>query len=231
MPRLDWGKIGERFYEQGVDRGVLYVNGQGFAWPGLVSVSESLSGGEAQPHYVDGYKYANVASNEDFGAVIEAYSSPAEFAQCEGVTVINGLLVTQQPRKPFGFSYRSKVGNDVDAINHGYKIHLIYNALVSPSENKYSTIGSNTNPNTRSWTVSTRPPNATNIKPTAHFVIDSRLTDPTILATVEDVLYGNADLWPSLPTVAGLFDVFGGLVYDAGDIDAEFSDTLDGGRP
>jgi hypothetical protein len=231
MPRLDWGAIGERFYDQGVDRGVLYVNGQGFAWPGLVSVSESPSGGQEKSYYIDGYKYASTTSSEEFGAVIEAYSSPAEFAQCEGDTIVNGLIATQQPRKPFGLCYRSGVGNDTDGTYHAYKIHLIYNALAAPSNRKHSTIGKNSTPDTRSWTITTRPPNASNIRPTAHFVIDSRLTEPTLLASVEDVLYGSADNWPSLPTVPALFDIFGGLEYDAGNIDSDFSNTLDGGRP
>lgn len=229
--RLDWGTPGERFYEQGVDHGVLYVNGQGFAWPGLVSVSESLSGGNAKSYYLDGYKYVNVAANEDFGAVIEAFSSPPQFAQCEGSTIVNGLVVTQQPRKQFGFSYRSKVGNDTDGTDHGYKIHLIYNALTEPSESKHETVKLDNSVSTRSWTITTRPPMASGIRPTAHFIIDSSLTSPAILETIETVLYGSADTLAFMPTVQALFDIFGGLAYDAGDIDADFSDTLDGGTP
>jgi hypothetical protein len=230
--RLDWGTPGERFYEQGVDRGVLYIGGQGYAWSGLVSVSESIQGGDAKPYYMDGIKYANISAAEEFEAAIEAFSSPPEFAPCDGNAVIqNGLIATQQPRRPFDFSYRTLIGNDIDQLNHGYKIHLVYKALAAPSNVKYTTIGDKSTPDTRSWNITTLPPSLAGIRPTSHFVIDSRSTDPAILVQIESVLYGDADNDAAIPTVTALLSIFGGAAgeFDAGDIDTTGIEFLDGG--
>ena len=233
MTRLNWDAIGERFYETGVDRGVLYLDGIGYAWPGLVSVSESTSGGEARPYYVDGYKYANVASSEEFEATIAAFSSPPEFAACDGIGLVHtGLMATQQRRRAFSFSYRTLVGNDLQATDFGYKIHLVYNALAAPSGRTHNTIGESSNPATLSWELTTLAPRVTGIRPTAHFIVDSSLTDPAVLAELEDILYGTDSLTATIPTVTELMALFGVTVLDAGFAELSPSGTiLDGGGP
>lgn len=233
MTKLDWSAPGQRLYEMGVDQGVLYVGGIGYAWPGLVSVSESTSGGDPKPFYIDGYKYLNLASAEDYAATIEAFSCPAEFGPCDGAGIIqNGLIATQQPRKSFGFSYRSRIGNDTQGTDYGYKIHVIYNALAGPSNQKYSTLSDKDTPDTRSWDITTLAPSITSIRPTAHFVIDSTTTDPATLVTVENTLYGSDDSDATLPLVADLIAMFGVDVSDAGFPQTDEALTiLDGGAP
>lgn len=210
MPRLSWSATGERFYETGVDQGVLYVGTQaGIAWSGLISVSESPTGGEAKPYYLDGIKFLNISSAEEFEATIEAFSSPPEFGPCDGISSVrNGLFVTQQPRKPFSLSYRTKIGNDVEGSDHGYKIHLVYNALAAPSDRNNQTIGDSAEPSTLSWHITTLPPTSTGYKPTAHMVVDSRFTEDAVLASVEDILYGNDAGVARLPTQSELMDIF-----------------------
>lgn len=211
MTRLSWDAVGERIYELGVDRGVLYLPNQaGVAWPGLISVVEEPSGGEPRPYYYDGVKVLNVSAYEEFDATISAFASPPEFAQCDGVAIVqNGLFASQQPRKSFNFSYRTKVGNDTEGEEHGYKIHLVYNALAGPSTRTNETISADkTSPITFSWKISTIPPILTGIRPTAHFVIDSRYTTAELLASVEDILYGAASVEASLPTAQDLYAMF-----------------------
>lgn len=212
MPRLSWDGVGERLYETGVDRGVLYVSdAPGVAWPGLISVDESPSGGEAKPHYIDGVKYLNISAAEEFEATLNSFYSPVEFGPCDGVvSVQNGLFATQQPRKQFGFSYRTKVGNDVHGSDYAYKIHLVYNALAAPSSRNNSTLGDSADPSTFSWAITTLPPSITGYKRTSHLVIESRSTDPTILANVEDVLYGDDSDAASLPSPDDLIAIFDG---------------------
>lgn len=210
MTRITWGDIGQRFYETGVDRGVLYVGEQpGVPWMGLVSVSENPTGGEAKPYYIDGIKYLNISAAEEFEATIEALQSPPEFASCDGnVAIQNGLIVTAQPRKSFGFSYRTLLGNDVDADDHAYKIHLVYNALAAPASRANNTLSDTVNVSTLSWNITTKPPTITGFKPTAHLVIDSRTTDPVKLATIEDILYGDESESARMPTPDELIAIY-----------------------
>lgn len=209
MAALVWGAVDQRFYEAGTDRGVLYVNNIGVAWNGLTSVKEAPSGGEAQPFYLDGIKYQNIAAAEEYEATIEALSSPAEFAQCDGTTAIrNGLFITQQPRKAFGFCYRTKVGDAIDGIDHAYKLHLVYNALAAPTDRDNATISSSVSVNTYSWSITTTPPRVAGYKPSAHMVIDSRKTPGGILAQVEGILYGTDNNAPRLPTQEELIILF-----------------------
>lgn len=210
MPRVTWDAVGERFYEIGVDRGVLYpTSALGIAWSGLISVSETPSGGEPRPFYIDGIKYVNISAAEEFEAAIGAFSSPSEFSACDGVSRIqNGLLVTNQPRKPFGLSYRSNLGNDTDGMDHAYKIHLVYNALAAPSQRANNTIDDSVNPSIFNWSITTLPPAITGYKPTAHLVIDSRYTDPAKLSEIEDLLYGTVATSSSLPTPDELIAIF-----------------------
>lgn len=197
MAKLVWDKAGEHFYETGVDHGVLYVQEggtypQGVAWNGLTSVSESPSGAEANAVYADNIKYLSLMSAEEFGATIEAYTYPEEFEQCDGsASLVEGVTIGQQARKTFGLCYRTKIGNDVDLDEHGYKIHIIYGATASPSEKGYQTTSDSPEAITFSWEVSTVPVNVTGMKPTASLVIDSTKADSTKLQELEKILYGD----------------------------------------
>lgn len=233
MTRLNWSANGQRFYETGVDRGVLFISNSGYAWPGLVSVAENPTGGDAKPYYIDGFKYANVAAAEEFEAQIDAFSAPKEFGPCDGTgSIHNGLFVTQQPRKAFGFSYRTKVGNDVDGADHAYKVHLVYNALAAPADRTHTSLSDKADPETLSWKLTTLPPRVTyGFRPTAHFVVDSRTTPSDILAQFENTIYGRDTNNSSLPTVAELMALFGVEVLDA-QFPQSFTDViLDGGTP
>jgi hypothetical protein len=212
MARVIWGARGERFYETGTDRGVLYLGtNPGVAWNGLISVKENPSGGGAKPFYIDGFKYLNVAESEEFEASIEAFSSPAEFGICDGtISVRNGLFVTQQTRKPFGLCYRTKLGNDTEGVDHGYKLHLVYNALAAPSSRSNTTLNESIDPTTLNWSISTMPPLLSGYKASAHLVIDSRLTDPAILVQVEEILYGTSVSQASFPTPSEFISIFSG---------------------
>lgn len=197
MSKLMWDKTGERFYETGVDHGVLYpidasgAYSKGVAWNGITEVTESPSGAEANPLYADNIKYLNLIAAEDFGATIGAYTYPDEFEACDGsAEIAPGVTIGQQNRKTFGFSYRTKKGNDVDGQDHGYKLHLVYGALAAPSERNYQTVNDNPEAITFSWTVTTTPVNVPGFKPTAHLTIDSTKTDKTKLAALEAILYG-----------------------------------------
>lgn len=202
MTKLVWNAAGERLYETGVDRGVLYPRQvPGVAWNGLVAVNETVLGGEAQPFYFDGIKYLDFVAAEDFQATIEAYSAPEEFAGCDGTKVLSpGLLATQQPRYPFGLCYRTLIGNDLVGQDYGYKLHLVYNATAIPAGVQHQTQDDGSSVTTRSWTINTVPPMATTYKPTAHFIIDSTKVDSGKLQTLENLLYGTNSTNPQLPT-------------------------------
>ena len=220
MAKLTWSDPGEHFFEIGVDRGVLYVDDDpGVAWNGLISVDESPTGGDPTPYYLDGLMFLMVPTAEWFEATITAFNRPAEFAPCDGTsTGVNGMRVTAQRRRPFGLSYRTKIGNDQDGVDHGYLIHLIYNAMVGPSTRNHASMSADVNPTPYSWPVKAKPASVPGYKPTAHLIIDSLTTPPDILPDLEDVLYGT-DLAPaSLPTPEEVFELgFGIIVTDNGD--------------
>lgn len=196
MAKIVWDKTGEHFYETGVKNGVLYVQEgsaypKGVAWNGLTAVTESPSGAEATPLYADDIKYLNLISTEEFGATIEAYTYPDEFAACDGsAALVDGVMIGQQARKTFGLCYRTTIGNDTNGNDYGYKLHIIYGALAAPSEKAYATINDSPEAITFSWEVTTTPVNVTGAKPTASITIDSTKADPTKLAALEDILYG-----------------------------------------
>lgn len=209
MSRLEWGTSGQRFYEAGVDRGVLFINNLGIPWNGLKSVSENPTGGSPRPFYIDGIKYLNVAESEEFSATIEAFTAPPEFKQCDGeLLMYPGLTLAQQPRKSFGLSYRTRIGNDVLHIDFAYKIHLVYNALASPSQRSRNSLGNSTEPLTLSWGITTTPPIVPGYKPTAHLTIDSRTTPPEVLITLEDILYGTDETVARLPSISEVMSIF-----------------------
>ena len=200
MSRLTWDNTGERYYETGVKQGVLYPiqsDGKyslGVAWNGLTAVTESPSGAEATALYADDIKYLNLISTEEFGATIEAYTYPDEFAECDGsASLADGIMLGQQKRKTFGLCYKTTVGNDVDGNDYGYKLHLIYGCLAAPSEKAYATINDSPEAITFSWEVSTTPVNVAGFKPTSQITIDStKIAEgkKAKLTELEDILYG-----------------------------------------
>lgn len=214
MSKLVWDQSGERFYETGVKNGVLYiptsgVYSKGVAWNGLTAVTESPSGAEATALYADDIKYLSLMSAEEFGATIEAYTYPEEFAECDGsASLATGVSIGQQARKTFGLSYKTTIGNDVDGNEHGYKLHLIYGCLAAPSEKAYATINDSPEAITFSWEVTTTPVNVTGHKPTACITIDSTKADPTKLAALEAKLYGSESDEPSLPLPDEIAEMF-----------------------
>ena len=214
MAKLIWDKIGERFFETGVNKGVLYPQEsgaypKGVAWNGLTAVTESPSGAEATPLYADNIKYLNLMSNEEFGATVEAYTYPDEFAACNGeATLSEGVVIGQQKRSPFGMSYQTKIGNDVDN-ELGYKIHIIYNALAAPSEKAYQTVNDSPEAITFSWELTTTPVEVEGYKPTACLTIDSTKVEASKLAALEAVLYGSESEEPRLPLPDEVLDIIG----------------------
>ena len=205
MAKLVWDESGKRLYETGVEKGVLYVQGEngqyqnGVAWNGLTAVTESPSGAEPTALYADDIKYLELFSAEEFGATIEAYTYPEEFEACDGSASLGtGVTIGQQDRKAFGLCYRTIVGNDVKGNENGYKLHLIYGAKAKPSEKAYATVNDSPEAVTFSWEVTTTPVNVAGFKPTATVTIDSTKIQPDKLKAIEDKLYGTQDQEPAL---------------------------------
>lgn len=215
MSKIVWDETGKRLYETGVKMGVLYplqISGsyaKGVAWNGLTTVTESPSGAEASPQYADDIKYLNLVSAEEFGATIEAFTYPDEFAVCDGsVELQTGVNIGQQSRKTFGLSYRSALGNDVDGTDHGYKLHLIYGALAAPSEKAYATMNDSPEAITFSWDVTTTPVSVAGFKPTASLTIDSTKVDTDKLAALELIIYGDDGVDARLPLPNEIASIF-----------------------
>lgn len=214
MFNIKWDQTGERKYETGVDRGVLYpqVSGaypKGVAWNGLTAVTESPSGAEATPLYADNIKYLNLLSAEEFGATIEAYTYPEEFEACDGsASLAAGVTVGQQKRQAFGLCYRTILGDDVNGNDAGYKLHIIYGALAAPSEKAYATVNDSPEAITFSWEVTTTPVNVTGLKPTASVTIDSTKVDADKLAELEAILYGSGETEARLPLPDEIAELF-----------------------
>lgn len=197
MAKLVWDDIGQKLYETGVDHAVLYLQdtdgaySTGVAWNGITAITESPSGAEPSPQFADNIKYLNLMSAEEFGGTIEAFTYPDEWMECDGSAILSeGIVIGQQPRKPFGLSYRTNIGNDVEGQNFGYKLHFIYGALASPSEKSYSTINDSPEAIAFSWELTTTPVNVAGNQPTAYLSIDSTKVDATKLAAFEDIIYG-----------------------------------------
>lgn len=206
MSKLVWDQDGQRLYETGVSQGVLYLRSadgsykNGVAWNGLTAVTESPSGAEPSPLYADDIKYLNLLSTEEYGATIEAYTYPDEFAECDGSAALTeGVYIGQQTRSTFGMCYRTVVGNDTENNEHGYKLHLIYGALAAPSEKAYASINDSPEAITFSWEVTTTPVKVTGHKPTACVTIDSTKCDPAKLTALEEILYGTEEGEARLP--------------------------------
>lgn len=206
MSKIVWDQTGERLYETGVSKGVLYPQSadgaykNGVAWNGLTGVTESPSGAEANDLYADNIKYLSMLSAEEFGATVEAYTYPPEFAVLDGsAELVEGVTIGQQTRGSFGMSYQTVLGNDIKGDGYGYKLHLIYGAKASPSEKAYSTINDSPDAITFSWELNTTPVNVEGYKPTANLTIDSTKCDPDKLKKLEDILYGTEEADPRLP--------------------------------
>lgn len=214
MSKILWDQVGKKLYETGVSNGVLYVsNGsggynKGVAWNGLTQVVENPSGAEATPIYADNVKYLNLMSAEEFSATIEAYTYPDEFAECDGsASIVDGVTIGQQTRKMFGFSYKTKIGNDVVGDSLGYKIHVVYNCQAAPSGKTYGTINESPEAITMSWEVTTTPVAVEGYKPTATLVIDSTKVKAKTLKAVEDKLYGTNEAESALPPLSELIEL------------------------
>lgn len=219
MPAIKWDQTGERLYETGVDHGVLYVPDEtseyvgGVAWNGLTAVTESPSGAEPNPQYADNIKYLNLISVEEFGGTIEAFTYPEEFEQCDGTaSLAPGVTIGQQSRKTFGLSYRTLVGNDVDATDHGYKIHLIYGAMAAPSEKAYATVNDSPEAITFSWELTTTAVEVTGHKPTASLTVDSTKASAEGMTALEAVLYGSDTEDARLPLPDEVLELVGAPV-------------------
>lgn len=215
MSKLVWDAIGERYYETGVKKGVLYVMegttyGKGVAWNGLTAVTESPSGAEATPLYADDIKYLNLTSNEEFGGTIEAYTYPDEFKACNGEAELTaGVVLGQQPRKAFGFCYRTILGNDTEENAYGYKLHLVYNAKASVSEKAFATINDSPEAITFSWEFTTTPIEVDGFKPTSIVTIDSTKVGAEKMALLEAKLYGSESEEPTLPLPSEIVTLLG----------------------
>jgi hypothetical protein len=240
MVELNWDQTGERLFETGVDHGALYIRddqgdySEGHAWNGLTTVTESPSGAESNPQYADNIKYLNLVSAEEFGATIEAFTYPDAFGQCDGSAApSDGVHVGQQSRRSFGFSYRTRIGNDVEGDDLGYKLHLVYGALAAPSEKAYATVNDSPEATAFSWEITTSPVAVPGVnplnnkpyRPTAQLTIDSTKVDADGLAALEELLYGTEGTDPRLPLPGEVIALFEGTVtevapaqpaYDAG---------------
>lgn len=216
MAKLVWDQTGDRLYETGVDRGVLYpiatssTYGTGVAWNGLTAVNESPSGAESNPQYADNIKYLDLQSAEEFSFTIEAFTYPAEFEECDGsAELADGVTIGLQPRKMFGFSYRTLVGNDTEGTAHGYKIHLVYGCKASPSEKSRSTVNDSPEAVTFSWECSTTPVNVNGHQPTSHLTVDTTIADAGKVTELEKKLYGDESAGTaSLPTPDEVYAMF-----------------------
>lgn len=215
MAELKWDQAGEKVFETGLDRGVLYlpsnlgVYDKGYAWNGLTAVSENPSGAEANKVYADNGVYASLVSAEIFEATVEAFTYPDEFAVCDGTAeIVPGVQVGQQSRKAFGLAYRTRVGNDIEGDSHGYKIHLIYNALAKPSQKQYKTINDSPEALSFSWDMTTTPVDVPGFKPAAQLTIDSTKVNSADLAALEALLYGTSTNEPKLPLPGEVAELF-----------------------
>lgn len=216
MSKLVWDQTGERLFETGVDHCALYLVNEanqykpGVAWNGITQINESPDGAEPNDQYADNIKYLTIRSAEELNGTIEAFMYPDEWNQCDGnVEVADGVVIGQQARKMFGLSYRTVLGNDVDGIDYGYKLHLLYGATASPSDRSYETINESPEPNTLSWEFSTTPVPVTGYKPTSLITINSTTVDKEKLAALEKILYGDEDTEARLPMPDEVLQIMG----------------------
>jgi hypothetical protein len=228
MPKITWDDTGQRFYETGVDHGVLYIPddtgdySKGVAWNGLTTVTESPSGGDSTPQYADNIKYLNLISAEQLSVTVEAFTYPDEFAEFDGLaSLVEGVQVAQQPRPIFGLCYRSRLGNDLQGDSFGYKLHLLYGCTAAPSEKAYATVNDSPAAIAFSWSVSTNPVAVTDYRPTSLLIVDSsKIQDDIAMGALETVLYGDAAVEARLPLPDEVVTIIGGGVVANGSMSA-----------
>lgn len=209
MTRLVWGTPGARIFETGIDQATLYpMLGDGVPWIGVTSVKESPSGGDVEAFYVDGVKYLNQVEGQEYTSTLEAYTYPDEFAECDGTVWEEGLGYDEQPRKPFNLSYRTTIGDDLQGIDRGYRLHLIFNAIATPSDRDYKTLGASIETVDFSWSLSTTPVRIPGKKATSHLILDSRTTNEVLLETLEDILYGTETTAARFPTADEIIELY-----------------------
>ncbi len=210
MTRLEWNAPGTRRFETGVDRGVLYTLGGVVApWIGLKSVNQKPQGASITTFYLDGEKFNQITETEEFSATLSAYSYPDAFEKCDGTAYLGkGLAVDSQPREMFHLSYRTRIGNDTDGVDHGYRIHLVYNALASPTDRNYESLGENATPIDFSWDITTMPIRMAGQAASAHYIVDSTRVNKYILEDFENILYGTPFTKPRMPNAAELTKFF-----------------------
>ena len=249
MTRIAWDTVGDRVFEVGVDRGVLYLDDQGVPWNGIISVSEAPDGGVVTPRFIDGVKYLDDPTLQSYKANLVAFTYPDEFAICDGTRQVgNGLFALNQKKQTFGLCYRTQLGNDTEGLDHAYLLHIVYNATATPTRHDYRTTGEGAlSPSNFAWDISAKPPLHKGVAPTAHFVVDSRDTPSDLLYRIEDILYGSDQIEPRLPSLQELISMFQsysassfdagfvGTAYynliDAGVIPETQDETIDGGSP
>lgn len=236
MTRISWSQNGERYFEAGIDRGVLYIGDDtGVPWIGLVNFAKQQSGGESVPRYLDGIKISNRTSPENFEGTLDAYTYPSQFEQCDGTSRFqNGLRVTQQRRKSFNMVFRTKIGNDIAGLDKAYKLHVLYNLKAEPSTRGYRTLVDQNEPITLSWKITSRPERISGFRPSSYFVIDSRDIPAELLMQLEDLFYGTETTEATLPSAGELmfiFDSYLDTVYDAGTPFTPVFATYDAGTP
>lgn len=221
MAKLVWDATGQHLYETGVDHVVLYklddqnVYSSGYAWNGVSAINESPSGADSNPIYADNIKYLDLRSAEEFGATIECYTYPDEFAECNGEAMpASGIVLGQQTRKTFGLSYRTLIGNDVKGNDYGYKLHLIYGCTASPSEKNYQTVNDSPEAGSFSFEVTTVPVAVPGYKNTALIVVDSTKFTDQVMKALEDLLYGTENDTASLPSPETVLTTLG-LTYNS----------------
>lgn len=210
MTRLVWNDTGKRFFEAGVDMGVLFTrNANGVPWNGLVSVTEKPVRTDVKEFFIDGVKYAQNSMRGGFEATLEAYQSPEEFDACDGTAAVGqGFYATNQRRTIFDLAYRTRIGNDLEAQNHAYKIHLIYNAVAAPSDRSYSSLNQDIEPATLAWDITTIPLRMQGFQPSSHFIVDSRRADSGALSSLEGILYGTGSTEPRMPSLLEAMSLF-----------------------
>lgn len=209
MTALAWDQVGEKVFQTGVDRGVLYLPDAAVVWNGLTAIDENPNR-ENKPYYLDGVKYLQVQSSGEYSAKLKAFTYPEEFDQINGIAPVeNGLYLHDQPLSKFSLSYRTIIGNDLNGTDHGYKIHILYNLIAIPDSYSYPTLSESNKPIEFGWTLTGTPVMVTGHRPIVHLSINSLDTDSTRLQAIEDILYGAADTDPSLPTVDVLLGLFG----------------------
>lgn len=206
MTKIVWDQAGSRLFEVGVDRGVFYPStGNGFAWNGLSSVTETIKDANETIHFIDGTKFVNQLTIGDFSATIQAYTYPDEFAQYDGYGD-DGF--TYQKRSTFNLTYRTRVGDDLSGPDNAYKLHLVYNCLAAPVSSDYATNGDSIDPTMFSWTISTTPIAIPNARPTAHIVIDTTRAYSGVVSAIEDILYGVDGVNPRFPGIEEIIGIF-----------------------